>query len=48
MKDFAPLQLGTVDLTTGRGELTLQATDIPGDGVIDVRCVQLTLLNVAE
>ncbi|MEZ6073920.1 MAG: arylsulfatase [Pirellulales bacterium] len=48
VKDFARLDLGTIELASGRGELTLDATDIPGDGVIDVRCVQLTLLDTAE
>jgi arylsulfatase A-like enzyme len=43
VKDFKPLRLGVVELPRGRGELTLRATDIPGDGVIEVRAVTLTL-----
>jgi arylsulfatase A-like enzyme len=43
VKDFKPLRLGVVELSRGRGELTLRATDIPGDGVIEVRAVTLTL-----
>jgi hypothetical protein len=43
VKEFKPLKLGMVELSRGRGELTLRATDIPGQGVIDVRAVVLTL-----
>jgi arylsulfatase A-like enzyme len=43
VKDFKPLRLGVVELPRGRGELTLRATDVPGDGVIEVRAVTLTL-----
>jgi arylsulfatase A-like enzyme len=43
VKDFKPLRLGVVELARGRGELTLRATDIPGDGVIEVRAVTLSL-----
>lgn len=43
VKDFKPLRLGVVELPRGRAELTLRATDIPGDGVIEVRAVTLTL-----
>ncbi|HTI50807.1 MAG TPA: arylsulfatase [Planctomycetaceae bacterium] len=43
MKDFRPLRLGEFRLEAGRGALTLQAIDIPGKQVIDVRAVVLTL-----
>ena len=43
VKDFAPLSLGTIHLTAGRGTLTLRALDIPGTQVMDVRRVMLTL-----
>jgi hypothetical protein len=45
VKDFRPLRLGTVTLPRGRGPLTLQATDIPGKQVMDVRAVTLTLVK---
>ena len=43
VKDFKPLRLGVFPLKKGRGELTLRALDIPGEAVIDVRYVVLTL-----
>ena len=43
VKDFAPLSLGTIHLTAGRGTLTLRALDIPGNQVMDVRRVMLIL-----
>jgi hypothetical protein len=43
VKDFKPLRLGEVELKKGRGELTLQALDIPSRQVMDVRYVVLTL-----
>lgn len=43
VKDFRPLRLGVVKLPAGRGELTLRATEVPGDEVIDVRRLVLTL-----
>jgi len=43
VKDFKPLNLGTLSLDKGRGQLTLRALDIPGKGVIDVRLMLLTL-----
>lgn len=45
VKDFRPLRLGTFQLEKGRGELTLQALDVPGRQVMDVRAVMLTLLK---
>ena len=43
MKDFRPLRLGRLRLKPGRGPLTLRALEIPGQQVIDVRAVMLTL-----
>lgn len=43
MKEFRPLNLGTVRLEKGRGLLTLRALEIPGKQVMDVRRVTVTL-----
>jgi hypothetical protein len=43
MKAFRPLSLGTMHLEPGRGLLTLRALEIPGQSVMDVRMVTLTL-----
>lgn len=43
VKDFKPLRLGELDLPQGRDQLTLRALEIPGEAVIDVRYVVLTL-----
>jgi len=43
MKRFRPLELGTLRLDAGRGMLTLRALEIPGQSVMDVRLVALTL-----
>ena len=43
MKEFRPLNLGTMKLEKGRGQLTLRALEIPGASVMDVRQVTLTL-----
>ncbi len=43
MKEFRPLSLGTIRLEQGRGSLVLQALEVPGEGVMDVRRVTLTL-----
>ena len=37
VKPFRPLSLGEIDLKTGACQLRLQALDIPGDSVADVR-----------
>jgi arylsulfatase A-like enzyme len=44
MKEFRPLELGTLRLEPGQGELTLRALEIPGRSVMDVRRVTLTLI----
>jgi hypothetical protein len=43
MKEFRPLNIGTIRLEKGRGLLALRATNIPGASVMDVRQVTLTL-----
>ena len=45
VKDFKPLRLGVLPLEKGRGQLTLRALEIPGESVMDVRYVVLTLMN---
>jgi arylsulfatase A-like enzyme len=45
VKDFKPLQLGILNLSKGRGMLTIRARDIPGRRVIDLRTVVLTLID---
>jgi hypothetical protein len=45
VKDFRPLELGTIELDAGRGELTLRALKIPGKRVMDVRLLRLTLVE---
>ncbi|MSU49264.1 MAG: N-acetylgalactosamine 6-sulfate sulfatase, partial [Opitutus sp.] len=43
LKDFRPLELGTMRLEAGRGQLTLRAKQVAGKQVMDVRLVTLTL-----
>lgn len=43
MKPFRSLQLGEIHLDEGTGLLTLEATEIPGDSVMDLRRITLTL-----
>ncbi len=43
MKPFRPLKLGVLRLEKGRGLLTLRALEIPGQSVMDVRLITLTL-----
>lgn len=45
MKEFRPLRLGVIELTKGEGPLVLRALEIPGQSVMDVRRVTLTLLD---
>ncbi len=46
VKDFKPWPLGEVALAKGRTTLTLQATEIPGPEVMEVRGLTLTLRDV--
>jgi arylsulfatase A-like enzyme len=43
MKEFRPLNLGTIHLDQGRGPLTLRALIVAGKQVMDVRLITLTL-----
>lgn len=43
MKPFGKLALGAIELDSGAGPLTLRAIEIPGNSVMDVRRVTLTL-----
>lgn len=45
VKDFRPLRLGVFRLKKGRGSLVLGAKDVPGQRVMDVRAVALSLLK---
>ncbi len=45
MKEFRTLKLGELRLVAGQGPLTLRALEIPGNSVMDVRRVTLTLLD---
>ena len=45
VKDFKPWRLGTVELSKGRGLLTLKAAAVAGKQVMEVRSVVLTLLK---
>jgi hypothetical protein len=40
-----PLRLGVVEWTKGRGPLTLRAIEVPGQRVIDLRTIVLTLVE---
>ena len=44
VKDFRPLRIGKIQLEQGRGPLTLRAREIPGEEIMDVRLVTLTLM----
>lgn len=44
MKEFRPLNLGTIRLEQGQGELVLRALEMPGRSVMDLRRLTLTLL----
>ena len=44
VKDFKPLRLGTLELSKGRGLLTLRALSVAGRQVMDVRSIMLTFL----
>ncbi|MEO8498997.1 MAG: arylsulfatase, partial [Planctomycetota bacterium] len=42
VKDFKPMSLGTIHLEQGKGTLTLQATEMPGQQVMEFRLLMLT------
>jgi hypothetical protein len=41
VKDFKPLKTGIIHLEKGKGNLTLKATQIPGNAIIDFRLMML-------
>lgn len=41
VKDFAPMELGAIQLEQGRGTLRLRALDMPGSQVMEVRLMML-------
>ena len=45
MKPFKNLKLGTIHLKKGSGSLTLRAIEVPGETVMDLRRVTLTLIK---
>lgn len=45
VKEFRPWPLGTIELATGRGTLTLRAISLAGPQAIDVRGVSLRLID---
>jgi arylsulfatase A-like enzyme len=45
MKEFRPLKLGTIRLEKGTGPLTLRALEIPGNEVMHLRSLTLTLVE---
>ncbi len=45
VKEFRPLHIGVIELLKGRGLLTLEALEVPGLQVMDLRAVTLTLLK---
>lgn len=48
MKEFRTLMLGEVELPAGRGDLILQALEIRGGSVMDLRRLTLTLRRAVE
>jgi arylsulfatase A-like enzyme len=42
VKDFIPLDMGTIQMKPGKSELQLQATEIPGNAGIDFRLLMFT------
>ncbi|HEY5312056.1 MAG TPA: sulfatase-like hydrolase/transferase, partial [Pirellulales bacterium] len=45
VKDFKPMRLGEIHLDRGRGPLTLRASQVAGEQVMDVRSIYLKLLD---
>jgi len=45
VKDFKPLNLGTMRLEKGRGQLTLKALEIPGSQVMDFRLLMFNRID---
>ncbi len=47
-KDFAPMNLGKIHLSKGRGRLTLRALMIPGEQMMDVRLLMFKRIDNLE
>lgn len=45
VKDFKPMHIGKIYLEQRKGQLTLQATDIPASQVMDIKLLMLTKIN---
>jgi hypothetical protein len=45
VKDFKPLDIGSIKLDQGKGLLTLKATEVPGSSVMDVRLLFFERVN---
>ena len=45
MKEFRTLALGEIRLPAGQSPVILRALDIPGKFVMDVRCINLILID---
>ena len=45
VKDFKEIKIGTINLTKGKGELTLKALEIPGEESIEFRLLMLEKFN---
>ena len=45
VKDFKPMKMGMIRLKKGKGELTLQATEIPGKTALEFRLLMLRRLG---
>lgn len=45
VKDFKSIRLGNLELKSGKGKLTLRASEIPGDQVMDFRLLMFTKVD---
>ncbi len=48
VKDFKPMNLGTIKLTPGRTSVTLKALDVPGGQVMDLRLMLFTKKSITN
>jgi len=45
VKNFKPIEMGTIELVKGQGDLILKTTEIPGDESIEFRLLMLTRID---
>ena len=45
VKNFAPIEMGIVELVKGRGNLVLKASEIPGDESVEFRLLMFTKVD---